>query len=50
MKFKGYPISSEIKDQLQQMGLRRPTDIQHRAIPPILDGEDVLGIAQTGTG
>ncbi len=32
------------------MGFRRPTDIQFKAIPPILKGEDVLAIAQTGTG
>jgi ATP-dependent RNA helicase RhlE len=35
---------------LTAMGLRRPTDIQFKAIPPILNGEDVLAIAQTGTG
>lgn len=32
------------------MEFRRPTDIQYKAIPPILKGEDVLAIAQTGTG
>lgn len=32
------------------MGFRRPTDIQFKAIPPILKGDDVLAIAQTGTG
>lgn len=32
------------------MGFKRPTDIQFKAIPPILKGEDVLAIAQTGTG
>lgn len=32
------------------MGLRRPTDIQYKAIPSILRGEDVMAIAQTGTG
>ena len=32
------------------MGFKRPTDIQYKAIPPILKGEDVLAIAQTGTG
>ena len=32
------------------MGLKRPTDIQYKSIPHILKGEDVLAIAQTGTG
>lgn len=50
MKFKDYPISQEIKDQLDRLGFIRPTDIQYRAIQPILDGEDVMAVAQTGTG
>lgn len=50
MKFTDYPIRQEIKDQLGSLGLIRPTDIQYRAIQPILDGEDVMAVAQTGTG
>ena len=50
MKFKDYNIAPEIKDRLQALGWNRPTDIQFKAIKPILDGEDVLAIAQTGTG
>jgi ATP-dependent RNA helicase RhlE len=50
MKFKDYPIHQEIKDQLDRLGFVRPTDIQYRAIQPILDGEDVMAVAQTGTG
>ncbi len=50
MKFDDYRITPEIKRNLAAMGLRRPTDIQFKAIPPILNGEDVLAIAQTGTG
>ncbi len=50
MKFEEYSISFEIKKNLEKQGFRRPTDIQFKAIPPILKGEDVLAIAQTGTG
>jgi ATP-dependent RNA helicase RhlE len=50
MKFSDYNISSLIKSQLEILGFNRPTDIQFKAIKPILDGEDVLAIAQTGTG
>lgn len=32
------------------MGFKRPTDIQFKAIPNILKGEDLLAVAQTGTG
>ena len=50
MKFKDYRISPEIKKSLAELEFNRPTDIQYKAIPPILKGEDVLAIAQTGTG
>ncbi len=50
MKFEDYKIADEIKRNLARMGFRRPTDIQFKSIPSILKGEDVLAIAQTGTG
>jgi len=50
MKFENYNIAPEIKKSLSELGFRKPTDIQYRAIPSILKGEDVLAIAQTGTG
>ncbi|TFH00848.1 MAG: DEAD/DEAH box helicase [Calditrichales bacterium] len=50
MKFEQYPISEEIKKNLAELGFNRPTDIQYKAIPSIIKGEDVLAIAQTGTG
>ena len=50
MKFQDYKISSDIKTSLDEMGFKKPTDIQFKAIPNILNGEDILGIAQTGTG
>ncbi|WP_114777386.1 DEAD/DEAH box helicase [Botryobacter ruber] len=50
MKFEDYRISPEIKKSLEKLGFKKPTDIQYKAIAPILKGEDVLAIAQTGTG
>lgn len=50
MKYSDYAIAPEIKRSLEGLDFRRPTDIQYKAIPPILKGEDVLAIAQTGTG
>ncbi len=50
MKFNDYPISPLIKSQLEVLGFKRPTDIQFKAIKPIMEGEDVMAIAQTGTG
>lgn len=50
MKFDDYNIEPEIQKNLSKMGLKRPTDIQYKSIPSILKGEDVLAIAQTGTG
>lgn len=50
MKFEDYRISDEIKKSLSKLNFVKPTDIQFKAIPPIMKGEDVLAIAQTGTG
>lgn len=50
MKFSQYNFAPGIKKNLESLGYKRPTDIQYKSIPPILKGEDVLAIAQTGTG
>lgn len=50
MKFKDYNLSPELEKGIEKAGLKRPTDIQYKAIPHILKHEDVLAIAQTGTG
>lgn len=50
MRFDQYAFTREIKENIEAMGYIRPTDIQYKAIPPILKGEDLLAIAQTGTG
>lgn len=50
MKFEDYKIAKNIKKAIAEQGWKRPTDIQFKVIAPILKGEDVLAIAQTGTG
>lgn len=50
MKFEDYKIAKVLKAEISNMGWTRPTDIQFKAIHSILKGEDVLAIAQTGTG
>ena len=50
MKFEKFHLSEDLLRNLNDNGLFRTTDIQYKAIPSILKGEDVLAIAQTGTG
>ena len=50
VKFEEYHIAEGIKTSISKLGFKRPTDIQFKSIPPILSGEDVLAISQTGTG
>lgn len=50
MLFTDLSLSEPILRALQEEGYRQPTPIQQQAIPPVLDGRDLLGCAQTGTG
>lgn len=50
MKFEKFRIQPEIIRSLEKLNFKKPTDIQYKAIPAIQKGEDVLAIAQTGTG
>ncbi|MDA7430323.1 DEAD/DEAH box helicase [Primorskyibacter aestuariivivens] len=43
-------LPKHLQTRLAAMGLTEPTPIQSRAIPVALDGRDVMGLAQTGTG
>lgn len=43
-------LPSELCQALTQSGYEHPTEIQAKTIPPLLEGRDVLGQAQTGTG
>jgi len=50
MKFSDLALAAPIFKVLEQQGYTAPTPIQGQAIPPILEGRDIMGIAQTGTG
>ena len=48
MKFSELALRGEILKAVDEAGYQEPTPIQEQAIPAILTGGDVLGIAQTG--
>jgi len=50
MSFDLLGLSEELLKAVEESGYSEPTPIQKQAIPPVLMGQDVLGIAQTGTG
>jgi ATP-dependent RNA helicase RhlE len=50
MSFKELNICEPILKALIKEGYEHPTKIQEEAIPPLLEGRDLLGCAQTGTG
>lgn len=50
LRFKELDLSSEIQNAINDMEFEEASPIQAEAIPLILDGKDVIGQAQTGTG
>jgi ATP-dependent RNA helicase RhlE len=48
--FEGFGIGKSILKALNEIGFTEPTPIQQQAIPVVKSGQDLLGIAQTGTG
>ena len=50
MSFADMALPAAIFNQLEKLGFTQPTPIQQQSIPALLDGKDVLGEAQTGTG
>lgn len=48
--FDDLPLSAEVLKAVKSLGFEAPTPIQERAIPVIMEGHDILGQAQTGTG
>ena len=49
-KFSDLKLNPKVLKAIEEAGYESPTPIQAGAIPPALEGRDVLGIAQTGTG
>jgi ATP-dependent RNA helicase RhlE len=49
-QFKDMPLSAGLQQKLAQFHFTTPTPVQASAIPPALEGKDVLATAQTGTG
>ena len=48
--FADFKFNRQILNAIEEAGYTDPTPIQQKAIPPILAGQDVMGVAQTGTG
>ncbi len=49
-QFKDFAIDERLKRTIAAMGITTPSPIQDQVIPLILDGKDVVGLAETGTG
>jgi len=50
MSFSQFGLSAKLLQGVHAMGFTEPTKIQNLAIPPAMEGKDVIGCAQTGTG
>ena len=50
MKFTDFQLRESIHQSIVAAGYERPTPVQAKCIPPALEGKDVIGLAQTGTG
>ncbi len=50
MRFESLGLCPEILRALEGMNHKIPTPVQEKAIPPVLEGKDLMGCAQTGTG
>ncbi len=50
MPFRAFNLGENLRKAVEEAGYTEPTPIQVEAIPPIMGGHDLIGIAQTGTG
>lgn len=48
--FEDFKLNKQLLNAIAEAGYTTPTEIQQKAITPILAGQDIMGIAQTGTG
>jgi ATP-dependent RNA helicase RhlE len=48
--FEDFKFNRQILNAIADAGYTEPTPIQQKAFPPVLNGQDVMGVAQTGTG
>ena len=49
-EFTDFPLAKSILRAIAEEGYTTPTPIQEKSIPPLMEGHDLLGVAQTGTG
>ncbi len=50
MNFSDFDLHPDLLDGIDALNYKSPTPIQAQAIPVVLDGKDLIGVAQTGTG
>ena len=50
LTFDALPLAEGTQESIKKMGFATMTKIQERAIPPLLEGRDLLGNAKTGSG
>lgn len=48
--FEDFKLNKQIQNAIAEAGYTEPSEIQQKAITPVLAGQDVMGVAQTGTG
>ncbi|NQD72712.1 DEAD/DEAH box helicase [Sphingobacterium shayense] len=48
--FEDFKLNKQLQNAIAEAGYKEPTEIQQKAITPILAGQDIMGVAQTGTG
>jgi ATP-dependent RNA helicase RhlE len=50
LSFQSFNLNPAVMAGVEELGYTEPTPIQDKAIPPIMQGRDIIGLAQTGTG